>query len=93
MIDDPNLAHQTESVEAVRMLRISQPLMGFDYVMMGPLDLSAAMGWLGDPVNKKVKEALLDHGSGAYLAGFAIPNDGPDELRDVDIIWCVVVLM
>jgi hypothetical protein len=48
---------------------------------------------LGDPVNKKVKEALLDHGSGAYLAGFAIPNDGPDELRDVDIIWCVVVLI
>ena len=67
--------------------------MGFDYVMMGPLDLSASMGWLGDPVNKKVKEALLDHGSGAYLAGFAFLNDGPDELRAVDIKRCVVVLM
>ena len=93
MIDDPNLAHQNRVRGSCKNAKDIAAVDGVDYVMMGPLDLSAAMGWLGDPVNKKVKEALLDHGSGAYLAGFAIPNDGPDELRDVDIIWCVVVLM
>jgi 2-keto-3-deoxy-L-rhamnonate aldolase RhmA len=79
---------QIESVEAVKNAKEIAAVDGVDCVMIGPLDLSASMGWLGDPVNEKVKEmmkvaekAVLDRESGAYLAGFAMPNDGADELK------------
>uniref|UniRef100_A0A7N2KUN5 Uncharacterized protein n=1 Tax=Quercus lobata TaxID=97700 RepID=A0A7N2KUN5_QUELO len=55
--------------------------------MMGPFDLSVGMGSLRDPVNERVKEvmmvaekAVLDSDSETYLAGCAMPNDGPVEL-------------
>jgi len=55
---------------------------------MGPFDLSVGMGSLRDPVNERVKEvmmvaekAVLDSDSETYLAGCAMPNDGPVELE------------
>lgn len=64
---------------------------GVDCIQMGPLDLSASLGYLWDPGNKKVRgtlreaeKAVLDvrkGKKGAYLTGFAMPHDPPDELR------------
>lgn len=63
---------------------------GVDCIQLGPLDLSASMGMLWDPGNKKVREmmrkverAVLGTDpaqGGAHLAGFAMPHDGPLEL-------------
>ena len=75
-------------MEAVKNVKDIVAVEGVDCVMIGPLDLSASMGWLREPVNEKVKEAMgvaekavLDSESKTYLAGFAMPNDGPDELK------------
>lgn len=62
---------------------------GVDCVQMGPLDLSASMGYLWDPGNKNVRDALreaerkvlLRNDDGVYLSGFAMPHDGPRDLR------------
>ncbi|XP_014511434.1 uncharacterized protein LOC106770123 [Vigna radiata var. radiata] len=66
---------------------------GVDYVQTGPLDLSASLGYLWDPRNKRVREALReaerkvlesrndDVESEAYLAGFATAFDRAKELR------------
>ncbi|KAK4601213.1 hypothetical protein RGQ29_010683 [Quercus rubra] len=79
---------QVESMEAVKNVKDIAAVEGVDCVMIGPLDLSASMGWLKDPVNEKVKEVMrvaektvFDSESKTYLAGFAMPNDGPDELK------------
>ena len=65
--------------------------MGVDCVQMGQLDMSASMGYLWDLGNKKVKDMLRvaeravlnseGRNGGAYLAGFALPYDGPVDLR------------
>ena len=77
-------------MEAVKNIKEITTVEGVDCVMMGPFDLSVGMGWLRDPVNEKVKEvmrvaemAVLDSDSDSetYLAGCAMPNDGPDELK------------
>ncbi len=79
---------QVESMEAVKNVKDIAAVEGVDCVMIGPLDLSASMGWLKDPVNEKVKEVMrvaektvFDSESKTYLAGFAMPNDGPEELK------------
>ncbi|XP_050268919.1 uncharacterized protein LOC126713256 [Quercus robur] len=82
---------QVESVEGVKHVDEIAAVDGVDCVQMGPLDLSASMGYLWDPGNKKVKDmlrvaerAVLNSeggNGGAYLAGFALPYDGPDDLR------------
>ncbi|KAF5478011.1 hypothetical protein F2P56_004605 [Juglans regia] len=88
---------QVESEEAVRKVKEIAAVDGVDCIMIGPLDLSVSMGYLGDPGNGKVKEMIRvaekavletkaekgsDGGSaGAYLAGFAMPQDGPEELK------------
>ena len=75
-------------MEAVKNVKDIAAVEGVDCVMIGPMDLSVNMGWLREPVNEKVKEvmrvaekAVLDSESKTYLAGFAMPNDGPDELK------------
>jgi 2-keto-3-deoxy-L-rhamnonate aldolase RhmA len=82
---------QVESEEGVKKVEEIAAVDGVDCIQMGPLDLSASMGYLWDPGNKKVKEmmrvaekAVLGVGpkaSGAYLSGFAMPFDAPDDLR------------
>ncbi|XP_050377353.1 uncharacterized protein LOC126794635 [Argentina anserina] len=82
---------QVESEEGVKRAEEIAAVEGVDCVQMGPLDLSASMGYLWDPGNKKVRKALKAAekavlGSdplvgGAYLGGFAMPHDGPQELR------------
>nr|DAD17998.1 TPA_asm: hypothetical protein HUJ06_019461 [Nelumbo nucifera] len=66
---------------------------GVKKIEEGPMDLSASLGYLWDPGNKKVRELMRvaeksvlnlrnKGGTGrAYLAGFAMAHDGPDELR------------
>ncbi|KAL8207870.1 hypothetical protein R6Q57_007282 [Mikania cordata] len=80
---------QVESEEGVKKIDEIASVDGVDCVQMGPLDLSASMGYLWDPGNKKVKEMLRTaekgvlkaKGGGAYLSGFAMPHDKPEEMR------------
>uniref|UniRef100_A0A0A9AK40 HpcH/HpaI aldolase/citrate lyase domain-containing protein n=1 Tax=Arundo donax TaxID=35708 RepID=A0A0A9AK40_ARUDO len=63
---------------------------------MGPLDLSASMGYLWDPGNRKVRATLREaewkvlearkklaasDDNAAYLGGFAMPNDPAEQLK------------
>ncbi|KAL3742865.1 hypothetical protein ACJRO7_018210 [Eucalyptus globulus] len=78
---------QVESQQGVRNVEQIAAVDGVDCIQMGPLDLSASMGYLWDPGNKKVREMMRTAekgvlGSGrAYLSGFAMPFDSPDDLR------------
>lgn len=80
---------QVESEEGVKKIEEIAEVEGVDCIQMGPLDLSASMGYLWDPGHKKVREVLrtaekgvLKSGKGgAFLAGFAMPHDNPEELR------------
>ncbi|GKD39231.1 aldehyde-lyase domain-containing protein [Tanacetum coccineum] len=87
---------QVESEEGVKKIEEIAAVDGVDCVQMGPLDLSASMGYLWDPGNKKVKEMRTaekgvlktlgkgkgkDGGGGAYLGGFAMPFDTPEDMR------------
>lgn len=79
---------QVESVEGVEKIEEIAAVDGVDCIQMGPLDLSASVGYLWDPGHKKVREvmrkaekAVLAKNSGAYLAGFAMPHDRPEDLR------------
>ncbi|CAN1172784.1 2-keto-3-deoxy-L-rhamnonate aldolase [Linum perenne] len=83
---------QIESEEGVKNADEIAAVDGVDCIQMGPLDLSASLGYLWDPGHKKVRQMLrtaektvLDSnpngGGGAYLSGFAMPFDGPVDLK------------
>lgn len=82
---------QVESEEGVKRAEEIAAVEGVDCIQMGPLDLSASLGYLWDPGNKKVRNALKVAEKsvlgtdplvgGAYLSGFAMPHDGPLDLR------------
>uniref|UniRef100_A0A7C9DDC8 HpcH/HpaI aldolase/citrate lyase domain-containing protein n=2 Tax=Opuntia streptacantha TaxID=393608 RepID=A0A7C9DDC8_OPUST len=86
---------QVESEDAAEKAADIAAVEGVDCIQMGPLDLSASMGYLWDPGNKKVREMMrkiekdvidsLDKGKnkgkGAYLSGFAMPHDSPEQLK------------
>lgn len=82
---------QVESEEGVEKAEEIAAVDGVDCIQMGPLDLSASLGYLWDPGNKKVREmmrvaekAVLGSkpgDGGAYLAGFAMPHDGSENLK------------
>ncbi|XP_011022427.1 PREDICTED: uncharacterized protein LOC105124209 [Populus euphratica] len=77
---------QVESEEGVKKAEEISAVDGVDCVQMGPLDLSASMGYLWDPGHKKVREMMRvsEKGvlkGGAYLAGLAMPHDGPIDLK------------
>ncbi|XP_075505721.1 uncharacterized protein LOC142542780 [Primulina tabacum] len=78
---------QVECEDGVKKIDEIAAVDGVDCIQMGPLDLSASMGYLWDPGHKKVKEALrgaekavLKSGE-AYLSGFVMPHDGAEELQ------------
>nr|CAD1821490.1 unnamed protein product [Ananas comosus var. bracteatus] len=93
--DDLLIAVQVESAPAVAAIESIAAVDGVDVVQMGPLDLSASMGYLWDPGNRKVREAVKDAerrvfavrnnngdgGGGPYLGGFAMPHDGAEQLK------------
>ncbi|KAL4343858.1 hypothetical protein HN51_062070 [Arachis hypogaea] len=83
---------QVETAEAVENVEGIAAVDGVDGIMVGPLDLSASVGCMHDPRNEKVKEMMRKiestvlgmkrkEGGGPYLAGFAMPFDGPDQFR------------
>nr|XP_043639944.1 2-keto-3-deoxy-L-rhamnonate aldolase-like [Erigeron canadensis] len=84
---------QVESEEGVKKIEEIAAVDGVDCVQMGPLDLSASMGYLWDPGHKKVKAMMRTAekgvlkttekggGGGAYLSGFAMPHDRPEDMR------------
>ncbi|KAI3772013.1 hypothetical protein L6452_03187 [Arctium lappa] len=86
---------QVESEEALKKIEDIAAVDGVDCVQMGSLDLSASMGYLWDPGNKKVKEIIKTvekgvlktttkgggGGGGAFLSGFAMPHDRPKDMR------------
>ncbi|WCJ32786.1 Phosphoenolpyruvate carboxylase family protein [Euphorbia peplus] len=82
---------QVESEEGAKKAEEIAAVDGVDCIQMGPLDLSASMGYLWDPGHKKVREMLRvaekavlgsnPKSGGAYLAGFAMPHDSPQSLR------------
>ncbi|KAJ3692730.1 hypothetical protein LUZ60_011825 [Juncus effusus] len=81
---------QAETVTSLKQVEAIAAVEGVDAVQMGPTDLSASMGYLWDPGHKKVRETLkeaerrvlgMKKEGGAYLAGFAMPHDPPDQLK------------
>lgn len=86
---------QVECEEAVKKMEEIAEVEGVDCIQMGPMDLSASMGYLWDPGHKKVREMMrvaekgvLKTGKkkgkdydGTFLSGFAMPHDSPEELR------------
>uniref|UniRef100_A0A0C9RNG6 TSA: Wollemia nobilis Ref_Wollemi_Transcript_8391_1977 transcribed RNA sequence n=1 Tax=Wollemia nobilis TaxID=56998 RepID=A0A0C9RNG6_9CONI len=79
---------QVESEEAVKKIEEIASVEGVDCIQMGPTDLGASMGFLADLGNRKAKEmrmraekGVLGLKNGAFLAGFALPCDPPDELQ------------
>ncbi|XP_019200500.1 PREDICTED: uncharacterized protein LOC109194082 [Ipomoea nil] len=83
---------QVECKEGVKKIDEIAGVEGVDCIQMGPLDLSASLGYLWDPGHKKVKEVLRaaekavletnpGEGKGAYLSGFAMPHDKPENLK------------
>lgn len=82
---------QVECEDGVKKIEEIAAVEGVDCIEMGPLDLSASLGYLWDPGHKKVKEVLRaaeatvlrskPEEGGAYLAGFAMPHDSPAALK------------
>ncbi|GMH09295.1 hypothetical protein Nepgr_011136 [Nepenthes gracilis] len=83
---------QVESEEAVEKIDEIVAVDGLDCIMIGPNDLGANMGFISDPEHKDVGQMVrvveshvLDRRAESdrrpYLAGFAMPNDGPSELK------------
>ncbi|XP_073011546.1 uncharacterized protein [Typha latifolia] len=83
---------QVETAAAVAEIEAIAAVDGVDVVQMGPLDLSASMGYLWDPGNRKVREAVKEaerrvlgmvgrKEKRVYLGGFAMPHDAPEQLK------------
>ncbi|KAJ4957222.1 hypothetical protein NE237_014005 [Protea cynaroides] len=92
--EDVLIMCQVESEKDVQKIEEIAAVDGVDCIQMGPLDLSASMGYLWDPGNRKVREVMRAaekavlglrtkkaEGAGGYLAGFAMPHDSPDDMR------------
>ncbi|GJY79589.1 aldehyde-lyase domain-containing protein [Tanacetum coccineum] len=86
-----------KSEEEVKKIEEIASVDGVDCVQMGPLDLSASMGYLWVPGNKKVKEMMMtarkgvlkmigkgngkDSGGGVYLGVFSMSFDTQEDMR------------
>ncbi|KAK7243840.1 hypothetical protein RIF29_38652 [Crotalaria pallida] len=92
-VDELLIICQVETVEGVKNADAMAAVDGVDCVLIGPNDLSASMGYLSDPGNKKVKDVLNEaerkvleskkegNGAGAYLGGFTMPHDSAQNMR------------
>lgn len=81
---------QVETAKGVQRIEEIANVDGVDCIQMGPLDLSASMGYLWDPGNRKVKALMREAESrvlevtkrkSVYLGGFAMPHDKPEHLK------------
>ncbi|KAL0907748.1 hypothetical protein M5K25_022182 [Dendrobium thyrsiflorum] len=86
---------QIESVTAASNIAAIAAVDGVDCLQMGPLDLSASMGYLWDPGNRKVRAMLREvertvlklrkadkeMAPTPYLSGFAMPFDPPGDMK------------
>ncbi|CAN6225202.1 unnamed protein product [Urochloa humidicola] len=96
--DDTLVICQVETAPGIAQVEAIAAVDGVDVVQMGPLDLSASMGYLWDPGNRKVRATLREaerkvlearkkkvaaasQGIAAYLGGFAMQNDPPEQLK------------
>ncbi|XP_015696430.2 4-hydroxy-2-oxovalerate aldolase [Oryza brachyantha] len=95
--DDTLIICQVETAAGIAEVDAIAAVDGVDVVQMGPLDLSASMGYLWDPGNRKVRARLREaekkvldarkkkvtasDGNVAYLGGFAMPNDPAEQLK------------
>jgi 2-keto-3-deoxy-L-rhamnonate aldolase RhmA len=94
--DDTLIICQVETAAGIAEVEFIAAVDGVDVVQMGPLDLSASMGYLWDPGNRKVRATLREaerkvlegrkkvaglDGNAAYLGGFALPNDPAELLK------------
>lgn len=79
-----------ESAKGIERIEEIANVEGVDCIQMGPLDLSASMGYLWDPGNRKVRALMKDaerrvlemsKKKGIYLGGFAMPHDKPEQLK------------
>lgn len=67
---------QVESVEGVEKAEEIAAVDGVDCVQMGPLDLSASMGYLWDPGNKKVRDMMRVAEDAVLQQGSKPPSSG-----------------
>ncbi|XP_047046296.1 2-keto-3-deoxy-L-rhamnonate aldolase-like [Lolium rigidum] len=91
--DDTLIICQVETAAGVAEVEAIAAVEGVDVVQMGPLDLSASMGYLWDPGKRKVRATLREaekkvlearkkkDTNAAFLGGFAMPNDPPEQLK------------
>ncbi|KAF0924380.1 hypothetical protein E2562_010055 [Oryza meyeriana var. granulata] len=94
--DETLIICQVETAAGIAEVDAIAAVDGVDVVQMGPLDLSASMGYLWDPGNRKVRARLREaekkvldarkkvaasDGNVAYLGGFAMPNDPAEQLK------------
>lgn len=88
--DDLLIMCQVESAKGVENIEEIANVEGVDCIQMGPLDLSASMGYLWDPGNRKVRALMKEaemrvlgvtKKKGVYLGGFAMPHDKPEDLK------------
>ncbi|KAJ8632372.1 hypothetical protein MRB53_025708 [Persea americana] len=83
---------QVETVDGAEKAVEIAAVDGVDAIGMDPLDLSASLGYLWDPGHKKVRGVLceaekavlgsLEGQKGAFLCGFAMPHNPPEELQN-----------
>jgi len=88
--DDLLIMCQVESLKGIENLEAIANVDGVDCIQKGPLDLSASMGYLWDPGNRKVRAVMKEaerrvlavtQKKGVYLGGFAMPHDKPEDLK------------
>jgi 4-hydroxy-2-oxoheptanedioate aldolase len=70
---------QVESLQALHHLDAIAATPGVDGVFLGPADLSAAMGWVGQPAHPKVQAAIEDGIARILKAGKAAGVIATDE--------------
>jgi 4-hydroxy-2-oxoheptanedioate aldolase len=70
---------QVESLQALQNLDAIAATPGVDGVFLGPADLSAAMGWVGQPAHPKVQAAIEDGIQRILKAGKAAGVIATDE--------------
>lgn len=70
---------QAESLQALHHLDAIAATPGVDGVFLGPADLSAAMGWVGQPAHPKVQAAIEDGIARILKAGKAAGVIATDE--------------